>query len=67
MADLNAALMQQILDVTERQRESDIQHDGQLDDVAARTKVAERVRIRHRRTLRGHPALLKTIALTAPS
>ena len=58
MADIDAALMQQILDVAERQREMDSQHHRQADDFRATLKAFERVRFGHVQTLRGHPARL---------
>lgn len=43
MTDVNTALMKQIFDVAEREREADIHHNGQLDDFARRLEVAKRV------------------------
>jgi hypothetical protein len=41
MADLDAALMQEILHVAQRQRKADVQHHRQADDLGARLEVAE--------------------------
>lgn len=58
MADLDAALMQQILDVAERQRETDVQHHRQADNFRATLKALERVRFGHGPKLRDRPARL---------
>nr|WP_291896714.1 hypothetical protein [Maricaulis sp.] len=36
MSDIDAAFVEQILDVPERQRKTDIQHHGQADDLGRR-------------------------------
>ncbi|MDA1154854.1 MAG: hypothetical protein O2873_08895 [Proteobacteria bacterium] len=41
MADLDAALVQKILDIPERQRKPDIQHHRQADDFGAGLEVLE--------------------------
>jgi len=51
MADLDTALMQQILDVPKREREPDVHHHRQADDLAARLEVLEWVRLGHAETL----------------
>ena len=58
IADLDAALMQQVLDVAERQRETDVQHHRQADNFRATLKALERVRFRHDPKLRDRPARL---------
>src|SRR5680860_53437 len=39
MADVNAALMEEVFDVSKRQREADIHHHGQSNDLGRRLKV----------------------------
>ena len=51
MADLNAALMQQILDVAERQRETDVQHHRQADDLGTGFEPLEWTVFGHWQTL----------------
>ena len=51
MADLDTALMQQLLDVAKRQRETNVEHHCQADDLWARLEVAEGGAF-------GHPAKL---------
>ena len=41
IADVDAAFVQQILHVPKRQRETDIHHHGQTDDLGARLEVAK--------------------------
>jgi hypothetical protein len=41
VAELDAALMQQILDVPEREREADVHHHRQADDLGARLEPLE--------------------------
>jgi hypothetical protein len=59
MADLNAALMQQVLDVAERQRKSDVQHNRQAYDLGPSCKIAKWIRFCHLDMLRNRPARLK--------
>jgi hypothetical protein len=58
MADFDAAFVQQILNIAERQREPNVQHHRQADDFRAALKALERVRFGHVQTLRGRPARL---------
>ncbi len=53
MADFDAAFVQQILNIAERQREPNVQHHRQADDFRAALKALERVRFGHITTLRG--------------
>src|SRR5680860_151120 len=39
LADVNAALMEEVFDVSKRQREADIHHHGQSNDLGRRLKV----------------------------
>ncbi|OIQ71714.1 hypothetical protein GALL_466670 [mine drainage metagenome] len=66
VADLNAALMQQVLNVAQRQRISNIHHHRQADDFGRRLEVPEPGSLGHGRRLRDRPARLKDFALTAP-
>jgi hypothetical protein len=58
VADVDAALMQQVLDVSERKWKANVHHDRQANDLRAAVKVLEGVRFAHAGTLRGHPARL---------
>ncbi len=58
MADLNAALVQQIFDILERQRVPDIHHHRQADDFRGRLKVAKRGAFCHPAKLGVRPARL---------
>jgi len=59
MADFDAPLAQQVLDVPERKREADVQHHRQADDLGTGLEVAERVRRGHAARLEPPPAPLK--------
>ena len=59
VADVDPALVQQVLDVPEREREPHVQHHGQADDLWAAVKALERIRFSHPRTLRSRPTWLK--------
>jgi hypothetical protein len=48
--------MQQILDVSQRELETNVQHHRQVDDLFARIQVFERVTFLHLATLPGPPA-----------
>jgi hypothetical protein len=56
MADLDAAFVQEILHITERQREPDVQHHCEADDLRARLEIAERGAFCHKATLAVRPA-----------
>lgn len=58
MANIDAAFMQQVFDIAERQREPNVQHHRQADDFWAALKALERIRFGHVETLRGRPAPL---------
>lgn len=58
MTDVDAALVQQIFDVPQRQGEAYVEHHRQADDLAARPRVLEGVVFRHQKMLRDHPAPL---------
>ena len=56
VADVNAALMQQILDFSQRQWKTNIYHHRQADDLFARIELFERVTFLHLGTLPSTPA-----------
>jgi len=58
VTDIDAALVQQILDIPKRQREPNVQHHCQADDFRAALKALEWLRFGHAETLRGGPARL---------
>jgi hypothetical protein len=43
MADVDAMLEQQVLDIAQRERVADVHHDDQPDHLRGAVKVAERV------------------------
>ncbi len=55
MGDVDAALVEQILDVAQGKRVPDIQHNGQTDNLRRRFEVSEEVR-------RGHRLRLSTVS-----
>jgi hypothetical protein len=59
MAEPDTGLMQQILDVAERQGEPDLHHRGQADDLGAGLEVAKGGRFCHIRRLTGRLCRLK--------
>ncbi len=61
VADVDAALVQQVLDVPERKREANIHHHRQANYFWAAVKILERVAFLHGQTLRNQPARLKAI------
>ena len=56
MADLDAPLVQEILDIAQRQREADVEHHRQTDDLGAGLEVAKRRAFGHALRLAGRPA-----------
>ncbi len=56
----------QVLHVSQRERETDVEHHSKANDLGAGLEVAERVRSWHRPNLRDRPAPLKDFALTLP-
>jgi hypothetical protein len=67
VADVDAALMQQVLDVAERQRVADVPRHCQADDLWAGLDVPEGGMLGQLTRLGGSPILRDEIALTAPS
>lgn len=67
VADINDAPLQEILDVAERKRESDVQHDRQTNDLWAGSEVAERTASRRHKWLRRQRVHRKPVFLTSQS
>ena len=67
MADLDAALMQEVLDVAQGQREPDIHHDCQADDLRAGLEVAKGAAFCHPPKLGHRLPPLKNFVLTVPA
>ncbi len=61
MADLNATFVQEIFNITERERKPTIKHHSQADDLWARFKVPEWGVFCHTERLRDHPTRLKLV------
>ena len=60
VADVDAALVQQVLDVSERKWKANVHHDRQANDLRASVKVLEGVFFHHMQNLRNRPARLKS-------
>ncbi len=56
-----AGTVQQALDIPQRKRKSDMQHNRQAYNHGAAVKVLERVCFRHEQGLRNYPARLRTV------
>ena len=63
VTDVDAALVQQILDVPQRKRKPDIHHHGKADDLGAGTKVPKGAAFCHPQMLGNRPCRLKTTSL----
>jgi hypothetical protein len=61
VADVDGALVQQVLDIADRKGKANVHHDRQADDLRATVKTLERACFRHEQWLRNHPARLKQI------
>lgn len=66
MADVDAALVQKALDITERQRKTDVQHYRQADHLTARFKIPKWIRFGHPARLGNRPAQLKRFCVIMP-
>lgn len=66
MAGLDTALMQEVLDVAQRQRVADVERHRQADDFWAGLEIAEGARFGHPGRLGGQIASLKKVPVTAP-
>jgi hypothetical protein len=62
VADVDAALVQKILDTPQRQRKAHIEHNCEANDLGAAVKLFERVGSGHEAMPRGGPARLNRIA-----
>jgi hypothetical protein len=62
MADLNPALVQQVLDVSQRQWKANVHHYRQADDFWAGLEVKKRAQFTHPGTVRSAESLLKPIS-----
>jgi hypothetical protein len=67
MSDLDASLVQQVLYITERQREPDVEHHRQKDYLGAGLEVAERGASGHLEGRPGAPVASSQFLLTTPS
>lgn len=56
IAHVDASLVQQVFNVSERQKKPDVHHHGQADDFWLRSKVAKWAAFSHKQTLRNRPA-----------
>jgi hypothetical protein len=67
MADVDATLVQQILDIPKRKREADVHHHGQADDLRARLEGAKSAAFCHPATLIPRPARLNKFSSDSAS
>ena len=58
MADVDAAFMQQVLDIPKREQKPYIHHNGQANDLRARLELAEGAAFGHPERLSSRPARL---------
>ena len=61
VAYIDAALMQEVLDIPQRQRKTDVQHDGRANDLRRGFEVAEGRTFCHPATLLRRPARFKRV------
>ncbi len=59
VADLDTTLVEEVLDVSKRQREPDVEHHRQADDLRARLELVKRGAFGHPARLATRPARLK--------
>jgi hypothetical protein len=62
MADIDAPFMEQIFNIAQRQREPNIKHHRQADNLTTCFEIAKWVRFCHLQTLRNRPARLKSVS-----
>jgi len=62
MADINPALVKQILDIPQRKRKSDVQHHRQADNLGRRFEVTEWAVFCHASRLLRHPARFNQVS-----
>ncbi len=61
MANIDAAFVQKILDISTGQGKTDVQHHRQADYLSARFKIAKWVCFDHLQTVRNRPARFKSV------
>ena len=61
VADVDATLVQQILNISQRQWKANVHHDHQANDLRAALKGLERVFFHHASRLQNHPARLNQL------
>ena len=61
MADIDAAFIQKVFDISQGQWKTDVHHYGKPDDLGRRPEIAERVGFCHPANVGDHPARLKPI------
>ena len=61
MTNIDAAFVEQIFHVAKGQRETDVQHNRQADDLTARFKIAKWISFAHIQTLQIPTARLKLV------
>src|SRR6056297_3357481 len=61
VTDVDAALVEQVLDISQREREAHVQHNGQTDDLPAAVEILEGVFLAHPRKLWNRPARLNQL------
>ncbi|WP_413849584.1 hypothetical protein [Tateyamaria sp.] len=62
MADINAPFMEQIFNIAKGQRETDVHHNRQSDNLTARFEIAKRIKIGHPARLQTRPARLNPVS-----
>lgn len=66
VTDVDTALMQQVFNIAQRERESNVHHHCKLDDFGRCFEVAKRVFVRFRRLEQSAIRLKSAVALTMP-
>jgi hypothetical protein len=61
MTDIDTSLVEQVLDIPQRQRKPNVEHYRQSDDLGRRLEVAKRAAFGHAETLGWPPARLKPV------
>jgi hypothetical protein len=61
VADVDAALVQKVFDISERKWKPDIHHHREADDLWAGSEVPKRAAFRHPEKLGDRPARLKPV------
>jgi hypothetical protein len=62
VTDIDAALVQQVFNISKRERETHVHHHCQVDDFRRRLEVAKGRGFCHPQTLRNRPALFKSVS-----